>query len=292
MFMLVLLLSACAPAADDTNAEEHAASYCEAARNVAALPRDLHEASGVALSIRHPGILWAHNDSGEPVLFAIDTLGNLRARITLSIPNTDWEDIEVGKCPEGSCLYVGAIGDNHQSRNDRAVFRFIEPALDDQRIQPVARYRYRLPSGPQDSEALVVMPDQRMLIITKGRSGPITLFGFPQPASADEVNSLDQLQFLTPGLVQLPDMVSAAGATPDGKVVVIRSYSALQLYTFDGARLNPLLAGAGFDLQSLHEFQGEGVDITGDGTVYLVSEKGLSDDDPSLSKANCHLSLR
>ncbi len=288
--MFALLLSACAPVADDTRAKEQATPYCEAARIIAPLPAQLNEASGVAVSVRHPGILWAHNDSGEPVIFAIDTLGNLRTRITLSVPNADWEDIAVAKCPEGSCLYVGAIGDNRQNRSDRAVYRFVEPALEAERASPVARYGYRLPNGPHDTEALFVMPDARMFLITKGRSGPITLFAFPHPASTDEVNVLEQLQLLTSGLVQLPDMVTGAGATPDGKIVIIRSYSAFQLYSFDGNQLSPLLAGSGLDLQPLHEFQGEGVDMTPDGTVYLVSEKGLSDDDPPLSKVSCHLS--
>src|SRR5688572_28073048 len=34
--------------------------------------RELPEASGVAVSRRSPGMLWAHNDSGEAVVFALD----------------------------------------------------------------------------------------------------------------------------------------------------------------------------------------------------------------------------
>jgi hypothetical protein len=285
---LVLMLAACTSEANPDVQEERAATpQCSDARHVASLPASLQEASGVAASIRHPGILWVHNDSGEPVIFALDTLGNVRGRVRVPLPNGDWEDIEVANCAAGSCIYLGAIGDNRQNRGDRAILRFPEPDINDARAEVPVRFRYHLPSGPQDSEALFVLPDERMYLLTKGRSGPITLFAFPHPAANDGMNTLTEVQQLTTGLVQLPDMVTGAGATPDGKLIVIRSYSALQLYSFDNAKLQPLLPGTGFDVQNLHEFQGEGADITADGTVYLVSERGLSDEDPPLSRLSC-----
>ena len=287
--LFLLFLAACAPGTSDETPADADRTHCDGARNIAALPAQLREASGVATSERHAGILWAHNDSGEPIIFAIDTLGNERARVRLDVPNTDWEDIDVAPCPEGSCIYLGAIGDNLQRRQDRAVLRFPEPALTGHpRIKPV-RLRYRLPGAAHDTEAMFVMPDARIFLITKGRSGPITVFRFPDEPSSDEVNQLEEMQQLTPGLVQLPDMVTGAGATPDGKVIAIRTYSTLQLYSFDGTRLAPRLAGTGFDLQPLGEFQGEGVDVMRNGSVYLVSEKGLGDADPPLSKVSCSL---
>lgn len=290
-FWWCLLLGACTPA-DGPRPANDSAPYCEAAQRVRTLPDALREASGVAISRRHPGLLWVHNDSGEPVLFALDTLGNLRARIAIATPIIDWEDIAVGPCGEASCLYLGAIGDNRQNRSDRMVLRLREPALDDTRVEIDERFRYRLPGGPQDMEALFVTQDERIYLISKGRSGPISLFGFPHPPSGTALNTLTELQQLTPGLVQLPEMVTGAAAAVDGKTVVIRTYSALQLYSFDGERLDPLLATTGFDLQSLREHQGEGVDISADGTVYLVSEKGLDEGDPPLSRVRCSLSAR
>lgn len=282
------LLAACAPGeGDDAPPEQGDTPQCTEAHNIAALPATLREASGVAASIRHPGILWVHNDSGEPTIFAIDTLGNVRGRVTLPVGNGDWEDIEVADCPDGSCIYLGAIGDNRQARKDRAVLRFPEPAIEATTTAHPVHFRYRVPDGAQDMEALFVLPGERMFVITKGRSGPVTLFSFPHPLSADDINLLVPVQQLTAGLVQLPDMVTGAGATPDGKVIAMRTYSALQLYAFRAGRLEALLATTGFDLQPLREHQGEGVDITAEGAVYLVSEKGLADEDPPLSKVRC-----
>jgi hypothetical protein len=283
-----LLLTAwcCACSAGAEHTAEKSGHSCAAPQLVAHLPAALNEASGVAISRRHPGVLWAHNDSGEPVLFALDTLGQLRARITVAGENRDWEDIAVGPCGDAHCLYIGAIGDNLQNRADRVIYRLPEPSLDATRVAPTDSFRYRLPDGPQDAEAFFVLPNERLFLVSKGRRGPITLFAFP-PAAADTVVTLAALQTLTAGLVQLPDMITAAGATPDGSVIVLRSYSALQLYSFDGARLSPLLPGSGVDLQPLAEFQGEGADIGEDGTIYLVSEKGLEKRAPPLSKLRC-----
>ncbi|HEY0303482.1 MAG TPA: hypothetical protein VGC44_00845, partial [Longimicrobiales bacterium] len=209
------LLAACAPGeGDDAPPEQGDAPQCTEAHNIASLPPVLREASGVAASIRHPGILWVHNDSGEPVVFAIDTMGNVRGRIMLPVGNGDWEDSEVAHCGEGSCIYLGAIGDNRQARQDRAILRFPEPDITaTATVRPVA-FRYRVPGGAQDMEALFVLPGERMFVITKGRSGPVTLFSFPDPPSTDDVNTLAPVQQLTAGLVQLPDMVTGAGATP------------------------------------------------------------------------------
>src|SRR5687767_12689631 len=65
---------------------------CRAAGSVVAVP-ELIEASGIAISRRVPGRLWAHNDnSGQPVLFALDTRGSVTGRVRLSGATVDdWE---------------------------------------------------------------------------------------------------------------------------------------------------------------------------------------------------------
>jgi hypothetical protein len=289
--LVLCLVSGCAQSDQPDTTANLRAPFCEAAQRVRSLPSALREASGVAVSRRHPGILWVHNDSGEPILYALDTLGHLRARVTVAERAADWEDIAVGPCGSASCLYIGAIGDNLQNRDDRMVLRLPEPDLAAKDVAITERFRYQLPGGPQDIEAFFVLPNERIYLISKGRSGPVTLFGFPAHVSTQTANTLVELQRLTPGLVQLPEMVTGAAATPDGRTVVIRTYSALQLYSFETNQLAPLLA-ASLNLEPLAEHQGEGVDVTADGTVYLVSEKGLGELDPPLSRVRCELSSK
>jgi hypothetical protein len=281
----VIALLSCTPSADRTTT----ATLCETPQRIAALPRELNEASGLAVSRRNPGILWVHNDDGAPILFALDTLGNLRARLRiLGVDNDDWEDIAVAPCGNAFCLYVGAIGDNRQKGTNRAIYIVPEPLLTDSTARPRATVRYRFPDQPHDTEALFVI-NEKIYLITKGRSGPITLFAVPDAAAEQRV-TLRPLQMLTDGLVQLPDMVTAAAAAPDQKHVLVRTYSAFQIYTFENERLEPMTETTGYDLQNLNEFQGEGADITGNGVIYLVSEKGLEDKAPPLSKVVCNLS--
>jgi hypothetical protein len=284
--VITLLLLSCTPASDDG---ENVTSLCEAPHRIAAVPDELKEASGLAISRRNPGILWAHNDGGAAVLFALDTLGRVRARVRIQdIDNDDWEDIAVGSCGNGTCLYIGAIGDNLQGRTDRAVHIIPEPAITDATARPVRSLRYRFPEQAHDTEALFVV-DDRVYLITKGRSGPITVYALPTAEAGARV-TLRPLQSLTDGLVQLPDMVTAAAAAPDGKHVLVRTYSSLQLYSFENEQLAPLSDRSGYDLQTLKEFQGEGADIDANGVVYLISEKGLGEEAPPLSKVICKFS--
>ena len=49
------------------------------------------------------------------------------------------------------------------------------------------------------------------------------------------------------------------------------------------------VGGRGVDLQGLSEFQGEGVDLRADGTIVLLSEKGLGDSNAPVSRVRCNL---
>ena len=69
--------------------------------------RAFREASGLAVSRRVPGRLWTLNDSGQPVLFALDTRGSVTGQVRLTGADVvDWEAVAVGPCGTASCIYV------------------------------------------------------------------------------------------------------------------------------------------------------------------------------------------
>src|SRR5215218_3190707 len=80
------------------------------------------EISGLVASPAQPGVLWAHNDSGDRArIFALRSDGSLIA--SLDVPGaeaTDWEDIAVGP---GGDLLLGDIGDNQSVRKDIDIYR-------------------------------------------------------------------------------------------------------------------------------------------------------------------------
>ncbi len=102
-----------------------------AGRTGAAIP-ELKEASGLAVSRSVAGGLWAHNDSGKPILFALDARGSVTGRLPLTgVKLEDWEAIAIGPCPSGSCLYAGDIGDNNAQRARITIYRVEEPSGDE-----------------------------------------------------------------------------------------------------------------------------------------------------------------
>lgn len=144
----------------------------------------LPELSGLAPSQRHPGVLWAINDSGNaPVLYALDTKDcRIRGQHTLSSPNTDWEALASGRNADGEpVLWVGDSGDNLRSRRSVRVLEVPEPALGI--TSGAARsHRFTYPGGPRDAEALMAEKDgSHLCVIAKSATGP--LYRIPVRAS-------------------------------------------------------------------------------------------------------------
>ena len=285
---LVLSLLACA---EEPRPEPVAQQpVCSAPEITGRLPSALFEASGLAASASHPGVLWVVTDGGAPILNAIDSTGNIRSRIRVrGATKRDWESLAIARCGQRDCLYIGDIGDNMRERSAIAIYRLIEPSPTDSTTAPADRFVFRYPDGPHDAEAIFVLPGEQLFVITKGRSEPISVYRAPGPLSNDSIVALELVQPLSASFVQLPDMVTGAGATSDGRWVVLRTYSGVQLYRFEAGSLQPVLPGNGVDLQALGEFQGEGVDLRADGTIVLLSEKGLGDGNAPVSRVRCDL---
>jgi hypothetical protein len=260
---------------------------CEA-RITGYMPAELNEASGIAVSSSNPGILWVHTDDNPPVLYAIDSTGTVKGRVRIpEVENHDWEDIATGPCGHSTCLFIADIGDNAQRRERRAIYRVPEPAVNDTVAAGPIVFPFHLPGRKShDAEALFVMPDGRMYVITKGRSGPITVFAFPHPAVANQDVELEPIATLSAGLVQVPDLVTGAASTSDGRFIAIRSYTAVQLYRLNGTQLVAVLPRP-IDLRALREPQGEGIGIRDDGVMFLVSERGMSGANAPVSRVQC-----
>jgi hypothetical protein len=263
---------------------------CSAATRIADLPAPLIEASGMAASRRDSRIIWMHNDSdGTPMLYAIDRAGELLAEIALPDAGAqfDWEDIAAGPCPAGDCLYIADTGDNFHDRDDRAILRITEPPIDPAHVIQVDRFPIAYPGGPEDTEAIFVMPDTGVYLVTKGRRQPVMLYRYPPPLRPDERVLLEPVQQITSGIQQLPDLVTGADAARDAGLVAIRTYTHLSIYRFDGDTLVPMSAAPGFGLHTLGEPQGEGVAFIGGDTIMLATERWPGRMQPFLSRVVC-----
>jgi hypothetical protein len=243
-------------------AADNGASRCTASSGPTRL-QGIGEASGLTLSRKTPNLLWSHNDSGAPVLFGIDRSG---VRIQVRIPKAtviDWEDISAARCPSGDCLYIADIGDNRRSRRNVTVYRVAEPGANASETSPPEIFTASYPDGPHDAEALFVL-DGGLFIITKDEAG--VLYRLPQPLTSTPMT------FQRVGTLGLR-RVTDADASPDGRVVAVRTNDELVFY-----RATDLTDGKGAprgtrtSLRGLREPQGEGVALDGVGDVYLASE--------------------
>jgi len=252
-----------------------------------ALPPVLQETSGVAWSRIHPDVLFSHNDSGhDPILFALDMQGNILGEIPVAGGrNQDWEDLAVGRCPTGTCLYVADVGDNGEVRDHVTLYRVPDPGVYDGTPVDAESFPMALPHGPRDMESLLVLPGEEILLITKGRSDGVTVLRYPPPLRSGETVILETVQRLTDDRLSLPRQITGADASPDGSLVAIRSYESLRFYRWDGGRLVPL-AGGTVALRTLHEAQGEGVGLGPRGRVALTSEGALGES-ASLTILDC-----
>jgi hypothetical protein len=194
--------------------------------------RDLPEASGIAASHRTPGVFWAHNDSGQPRLFALNAQGSVTGRLRVEGASVDdWEDISVARCPQGSCIYIGDIGDNSGKRDRITVYRVPEPAPGDASTLPAEVFHATYPDGAHDAEALFVTANSDVFIITKGDPGPIALYRFPRPLRSGETMRLERIgEPATGSKVSATDRPTSADVSNDGQWVAVRTTDSVAFY--------------------------------------------------------------
>lgn len=240
------------------------------------LPGSVRESSGAAWSRARPGTWWTINDDGAPALFAFDSTGRRVARVRVAgATNRDWEDLAIAPCGDapGDCLWIADIGDNDAVHGDVVLYRVPEPAAGDTITAPAVRVVARYADGPRDAEAFAVVPgvDGRpeLLVISKGRRTPITLYATPW--RTDTALVLRPVRTLAAQPDDGVDRVTGAGASPDGRWVAVRSYGTLAIWARDSLRGTggPSLRAS---LGALRESQGEAVALSGDGRVLVTSE--------------------
>jgi hypothetical protein len=247
----------------------------------------LAEGSGLALSRRVPGRLWTHNDSGKPVLFALDARGAVSGRLEVTGATVgDWEAIAVGPCGAGSCLYIGDIGDNDADRQRVTVYRLPEPDAASGTAAVADVFHATYPDGPHDAEALLIGGDGRLHIVTKGEKGPVSIYRFPSQLKPGTTAQLERVGAPS-SKADAQSRITDGAISPDGQWAVVRTRSDLTFY-----RASDLLAGhwraaARVDLAALKEPQGEGVALANDVSVFLAGEGGGKGQAGTFARVSC-----
>jgi hypothetical protein len=233
------------------------------------------EISGLALSRVNAGVIWTHNDSGDSArVFALDTKGAYLGQLTVTgATAVDWEDIAVGPCPGGSCIYVGDFGDNGMSRTNDALYRIVEPKID---AAPFAtksvsadKIPFEYPDGQWNAEALLIHPTTgEIVIVTKGASPGV--YRFPATLTAGTKVTLTKVSVPA----GLDGVVTGGDVSPCGDRALLRTYSSLFEYRID--TLGAGLATMPVKVPVGKEGQGEAVTYRADGRGYFTASEGAS----------------
>lgn len=256
------------------------------------------ESSGLATSIRTPGLLWTHNDSGgEPVLFAFNADGGAaRGRVRLAgVKNYDWEDLASFERDGRAWLLVADTGDNFARRKSAVLYVLEEPDSvqlkpgTDLVLPPAYSISYVYEDGARDCEAVAVDPREGMIYLLTKRDVPARLYRLPlQPATADQpavarkVGEVPHLPQPDAGqrLVQMPryallGMPTAMDFSPDGTFAAVVLYSNVFIFPRGSAEFWPAaLAKTPIALADHQLPQAEAVSVSRDGRhLFVTSEK-------------------
>jgi hypothetical protein len=238
--------------------------------------QDLPEVSGVAASRINPGILYIHQDSGDPnQVYLTDGSGADKGTLTLtSVDNRDWEDIAVGPGPVAGVnyVYVGDIGDNDSKFSSVFVYRFPEPDLTGKSlpyisdINTVDRIELKYPDGPGNAETLMVDPLTRDIYIADKQSNLSKIYVARYPQSTTSVT------VMTPVVQLYFNKATSGDISPDGTEILLRSNELIWYWK--------LPAGTGISAGLLtppevapyanNEPQGEGIGFAADGSGYYT----------------------
>jgi hypothetical protein len=243
-----------------------------------AVPRVLPELSGLAASQRHPGVFWAHNDSGNDFqVFALDEAGAVRATLSLTgAEPRDIEDLAVGPCAPGDarpCLWLADTGDNFDRRDEVRLFRLPEPESLADATLPVEVLPFTYPDGARDAESLILdARSGRLAVLTKTRKSLGDLYALDglRPGTVVKATKLGTLH--APGDVD--HRSTAAALHPSGQRLLVRTYTRVWEVRQPGATtLEALLTGQVVEVPGTSQAQAEAITFLPDGRGYLLGSE-------------------
>jgi hypothetical protein len=251
------------------------------------------EVSGMAASLRSPGLYYAVSDEpGTPEVAVVRADGTPVARLELAgMDPENAEALAVGPCgddPETSCLYVGDIGD-HVGRDHVTVYRAPEPDLSEPSADAVVTVEadaleFTYADGPTDAEALLVDTEGRPLVVGKasfdrdtGETGSTRLYR--GPAGGGEFEMVAEIELPEPdeGLFAalVGNVVTDASADLAAGRVLLRTYDEILEYRApdEGADMATFPAWPVRRVPAGNVLQAETVTYTVDGCGYLTTSE-------------------
>jgi hypothetical protein len=240
--------------------------------------KKLEEISGGAASANNPGLLWVHNDSGNPAeIYLVNEKLSVLFTCSLPVENRDWEDIAVGPGPEEgkNYIYLGEIGDNSSRYDTKYIYRFEEPKWDQHTprlaLTDLDTISFRLEGKKKDTETLLLDHVTKDLYIISKRDEPVWLYQLKYPYSTDtliEAKKVFSLPFV---------QIVGGDMSPGNKGLLLKNYEHVYFWENDRSLpLTELLKEKPLEVPYELEPQGESIMWARDDSgFYTVSEKNV-----------------
>ncbi|WED23015.1 hypothetical protein L3Q72_06370 [Vibrio sp. JC009] len=211
----------------------------------------ISEASGLVASSVNKGILWVNNDSfSQNALFAINERGEHLATLKISgIQNIDWEDLATFEFQGIRYILIADTGNNAVDRENYKLHFIREPELkrlsrSEQSIvaaKPEWTITFTYEDGLKDCEAVAVDIVNKKILLLSKRDTPPALYELDlsqrTPQVATKLGDITpfplpkELRFGMLDLLNISSMPTAMDISPDGKRLMVLTYSAAYLYS-------------------------------------------------------------
>jgi hypothetical protein len=253
------------------------------------------EASGLAASIRNPGLYYLVDDGESERVWVLDPARGLLGALEIAGLDEprDTESLAAGPCGPGdpaTCVYVGDTGDNVGGRETVRIHRFVEPDLSaglPQGEVGADSVRFAYPDGVANAEALLVDGGGRPHLLTKapfdegtGEAGPARLYRAEAWADGTLVFA-GELVLPSPGFGLAAGVVGnvVTGADRHGDRVLVRTYDAVLEYVAPtpGAPLADLPSWPAAEVDGPRLRQPEAIAYAADGCGFLTVSEGSGD---------------
>jgi hypothetical protein len=292
--MTSALLAGCEPPPVETGADNRFRLAASARSG------QLDEISGLAVSARHDGLLWVHNDDGAPRVHAVGVDGSdLGAFDIADAVNVDWEDMTRIPGGERDLLVLADIGDNDARRSNVWLYLVPEPDPGENgrfggEVEAVNWISLRYPDGPRDAESIAWDPRGNRLLILSKRDQQPRLYALDGDVAVREREAelvyLGEVDTLRPPSdrdrqffgerIAFISQPTGLDITPDGRRAAVITYRSLYLYDLplsgdwvEGLRSDPIeILGPG-------RINEESVGFKPDGSGLWISTEG---DNPPL----------
>ncbi len=244
-------------------------------------PGPARENSGIVKSRQHPDLFWIENDSGdEPRIYPIHRDGKNYSDTRYAEEqgvliggaiNVDWEDIAVN---DSGDVLVADLGNNENDRQDLVIYVLSEPAPTAGRTTFRKKIFLRYPDQHEfpasrdqrnfDCEAVFTV-DDKIYLLSKNRSNTLTTMYRLDEEQPETVNVLTKL-----GTFDVRGQAVGADCTPDGKRLVVLTYTGVWLFTRDSQ--NEDFFAADVQWAPLKPQEAEAICFADDDTLLISNE--------------------